>query len=165
MIKNERQYHTTKARAEKFVKAIRELTRSPQRVEYPVLHKAQIDAMRSQLEDLQRELKEYETLRSGKRKVITLGSPEELPKTLIQARIAAGLSQEELAAKLGLKPQQIQRYEATEYQAASFERVQEIMRVLEVKLRRPATLRLASQGKRNTPRVRKPSLSLLNWNG
>jgi hypothetical protein len=41
-------------------------------------------------------------------------------------------------------PQQIQRYEATEYQAASFERVQEIMRVLGVKLRRPAALRLAS---------------------
>jgi ribosome-binding protein aMBF1 (putative translation factor) len=56
------------------------------------------------LEDLQRELKEYETLRSGKRKVVTLGSLEELPKTLIQARIAAGLSQEDLAAKLGLKP-------------------------------------------------------------
>jgi len=100
--------------------------------------------MKSQLEDLQRELKEYETLRSGKRKVVTLGSLEELPKTLIQARIAAGLSQEDLAAKLGLKPQQIQRYEATEYQAASFERVQEIMRVLGVKLRRPAALRLAS---------------------
>ena len=59
-------------------------------------------------------------------------------------RIAAGLSQEELAVKLGLKPQQIQRYEATEYQAASFERVQEIMRVLGVRLRRPAALRLAS---------------------
>jgi ribosome-binding protein aMBF1 (putative translation factor) len=144
MIKNERQYRITKAHAEKFVKAIREMTRSPQRGEHPVLRKAQIDALKSQLEDLQRELKEYETLRSGKRKVVTLDSLEELPKTLIQARIAAGLSQEELAAKLGLKPQQIQRYEATEYQAASFERVQEIMRVLEVKLWRPATLRLAS---------------------
>lgn len=144
MIKNERQHRITKAHAEKFAKAIQAMTRSPQRVEHPVLHKAQIDALKSQLEDLQRELKEYETLRSGKRKVVTLGSLEELPKTLIQARIAAGLSQEDLAAKLGLKPQQIQRYEATEYQAASFERVQEIMRVLGVTLQRPAALRLAS---------------------
>ncbi|MBM4258372.1 MAG: helix-turn-helix transcriptional regulator [Deltaproteobacteria bacterium] len=43
-----------------------------------------------------------------------MGSLEELPKTLIQARIAGGLSQEDLATTLGLKPQQIQRYEATE---------------------------------------------------
>jgi ribosome-binding protein aMBF1 (putative translation factor) len=144
MIKNERQYRITKAHAEKFEKAIQETTKSPQRVEHPVLRKAQLDALKSQLKDLQREIKEYETLRSGKRKVVTLGSLEELPKTLIQARIAARLSQEELAIKLGLKPQQIQRYESTEYQAASFERVQEIMRVLGVTLRRPATLRLAS---------------------
>lgn len=144
MIKNERQYRITKAHAEKFEKALQEMTRSPRRAEHPVLRQAQISALKSQLEDLQRELKEYETLRSGKRKVLTLGSLEELPKTLIQARIAAGLNQEELAAKLGLKPQQIQRYEATEYQAASFERVQAIMRVLGVTLRRPAALRLAS---------------------
>jgi ribosome-binding protein aMBF1 (putative translation factor) len=100
--------------------------------------------MKSQLEDLQREIKEYTVLRSGKRKIVSLGSLEELPKALIQARIAAGLSQEELAAKLGVKPQQIQRYEATEYQAASFKRVQEIMQMLRVKLQHPAALRLAS---------------------
>jgi ribosome-binding protein aMBF1 (putative translation factor) len=144
MIKNERQYRITKAHVEKLENAIQETTRSPRRVEHPVLRKAQLDALKSQLKDLQCELKEYETLRSGKRTVVTLGSLEELPKTLIQARIAARLSQEELAVKLGLKPQQIQRYEATEYQAASFARVQEIMRVLGVKLRRPAALRLAS---------------------
>jgi HTH-type transcriptional regulator/antitoxin HigA len=69
---------------------------------------------------------------------------EELPKALIQARIAGGLSQEELAAKLDLKPQQVQRYEATEYQSASLERVTEVARVLGVKLRHPAEVRLAS---------------------
>lgn len=144
MIKNERQYRITKAYAEKCAKTIQELTKSPQQREHPVLRKAQVDAMKSQLEDLQREIKEYSVLRSGKRKIVSLGSLEELPKALIQARIAAGLSQEELAVKLGVKPQQIQRYEATEYQAASFERVQKIMQMLGVKLQRPAALRLAS---------------------
>jgi ribosome-binding protein aMBF1 (putative translation factor) len=144
MIKNERQYRITKAHAEKFAQALQELTTTPKRGFHPVLHKAQIDALKSQLGDLQRELAEYETLRSGKRKVVALGSLEELPKTLIQARIAAGLSQEDLAAKLGLKPQQIQRYEATEYQSASLERVNEVVCVLGVKLRHPAELRLVS---------------------
>ena len=64
---------------------------------------------------------------------------------LIQARIAAGLSQEELAAKLGLKPQQIQRYEAGNYQGAtSLGRVNPILRALGVKLRPGAELRLVS---------------------
>ena len=103
-----------------------------------------MDALKSQLADLQRELTKYERLKSGKQKVVALGSLEELPKTLIQARIAGGLSQEELAAKLGLKPQQVQRYEATEYRSASLERVTEVARVLGVKLRHPAEVRLAS---------------------
>jgi HTH-type transcriptional regulator/antitoxin HigA len=103
-----------------------------------------LDALKSQVADLQRELAEYERLHSGQRKRVALRSLEELPRTLIQARIARGLSQEELAAKLGLKPQQVQRYEATEYRSASLERVTEVARVLGVKLRHPAVIRLAS---------------------
>jgi HTH-type transcriptional regulator/antitoxin HigA len=78
------------------------------------------------------------------RRVLALDSIEELPKTLIQARFAFGLSQEDLAAKLGLKPQQIQRYEATNYRSASLERINEIVRVPGVTLRHPAELRLVS---------------------
>ena len=104
MIKNERQYRITKAQADKFAKALHEMTTSPQRVGHPVLRKAQIAALQSQLEDLHREIAEYETLRSGKRKVVALGSLEELPKSLIQARIAAGLSQESSRPSLVSSP-------------------------------------------------------------
>ena len=144
MIKNERQYRITKAQAEKLHTAIQKFTKTVPRRVHPVLRKAQLDALKSQVADLQRELAEYERLHSGKRKIVLLRSLEELPKTLIQARIARGLSQEELAAKLDLKPQQVQRYEATEYRSASLERVTEIARVLGVKLRQPAVFRLAS---------------------
>ena len=144
MIKNERQYRITKAQAERFERTISDVTSKPHPNLHPALRKAEVAGLKSQLEDLRSEIQEYETLRSGKRRMIALDSIEELPKTLIQARIAAGLSQEELAAKLGLKPQQIQRYEATNYQSASLERVNEIVRVLGVKLRHPAELRLVS---------------------
>jgi AcrR family transcriptional regulator len=63
-------------------------------------------------------------------KTIELDSLDALPRVLIQARIAAGLTQEDLAARLGVKPQQIQRYEASDYQAASFARLREIARLL-----------------------------------
>jgi ribosome-binding protein aMBF1 (putative translation factor) len=144
VIKNERQYRITKAQAERFEQALAEVSARPTRSLPRALQKAQLGGLQSQLEDLRGELREYEALRSGKRRSLALESIEELPKILIQSRIAAGLSQEELARKLGLKPQQIQRYEATNYQAASLERVNEILRALGVKLRRGAELRLVS---------------------
>jgi len=131
MIKNERQYRITNAQAEKFAQALAELEASePAAGVHPILHKAQIDAMRGQLDELQRAVEEYDGLRSGKRRAVAIRSFHELPMALIQARIAAGLTQEELAAKLGLKQQQIQRYEATDYRAASLDRMREIAAVL-----------------------------------
>lgn len=144
MIKNEKQYRMTKAQADRFRQAIAEATANPNRGISAKLRKAEIDALASQLEDLEEDVDEYESLRSGKQRTLALNSIEELPKTLIQARIAAGLTQRDLAEKLGLKTQQIQRYEATDYRSASLERIHEIVLVLGVKLRRRAELRLGS---------------------
>ncbi|HEU0178345.1 MAG TPA: helix-turn-helix transcriptional regulator [Blastocatellia bacterium] len=91
---------------------------------------AQRDAMASQLKTLRREIKEYERLRSSRRRQINPEEIAELPRKLIRARIAAGLSQRELAERLGLKEQQIQRYEATNYETASLKRVIEVARAL-----------------------------------
>ena len=144
MIKNERQYRITRAQAEKFEKAVAEMRTSRSRDIHPVLQKAQLDGMKRQLADLQRELAEYDALRSGARRTFKLRNLEELPKLLIQARTAAGLSQEELAGRLGLKPQQIQRYEATEYQSASLERVIEVAGKLGIKVEMNIELQLLS---------------------
>jgi transcriptional regulator with XRE-family HTH domain len=135
MIKNERQYRITRAQADKFEIALRELEGSADdgRI-HPKLRKAQIDALRSQLSDLRAEVEEYQALKSGKRKVPSMKSFADLPKTLIQARIASGLSQEELADRLGLKPQQIQRYEATDYSSASLARVSEVIQALRLRV-------------------------------
>ena len=131
MIKNERQYRITRAQAEKFERALAELLASPGTPGvHPVLQKAQIEALRSQLGDLKAELEEYQALRSGKRRVLTLASFDDLPRALVQGRIAAGLSQHDLAAKLGIKEQQIQRYEASDYQSASLARVAAVVRAL-----------------------------------
>ena len=54
----------------------------------------------------------------------------DLPQALIRARIASGLSQRELAMRLGLKEQQIQRYEATKYASASLSRVIEVAQAI-----------------------------------
>lgn len=138
MIKNERQYRITKAQADKFEQALaRQVATTPEtdnRI-HPLVQKAQRDALISQLEDLKTQLREYNLLRSGERKVLELTSFDELPRALIQARIALGLSQKALAERLGIKEQQLQRYEATEYASANIERVKEVINILGLTIR------------------------------
>jgi ribosome-binding protein aMBF1 (putative translation factor)/dephospho-CoA kinase len=135
VIKNERQYRITKAQAEKFERAIREVENAPPKENVsPKLRKAQIDGLRSQWTELRELIDEYESLRSGNRRVLQLASFADLPRTLIQARIAAGMSQEELAERLGIKSQQVQRYEATDYLGASLSRVSEVVRALGIQV-------------------------------
>ncbi len=141
MIKNQRQHKITQAQAEKFRATLKELAAAtrPRNV-HPTLWEAQQAGIRSQLQDLERELREYEALKAGKRKVLEMESIEELPRALIQARIAAGLTQDDLATRLGVKPQQIQRYEATDYETASFARIREVACVLGLRVRETVEL-------------------------
>lgn len=133
MIKNERQYRITKTQAEKFARALGEIqTRSSGD---PLMAELAANALRSQLDELQQELHEYDELSSGKQTIISVESFDELPSAMVQARIAAGLSQRELADRLGIKEQQVQRYEATDYQAASLARLQEVVNALGLKVR------------------------------
>ncbi|NEQ81109.1 MAG: helix-turn-helix transcriptional regulator [Moorea sp. SIO2I5] len=137
MIKNERQYRITQAQAKKFEEALAQFDKNLDKREevHPLLWKAQRDALQSQLSELCEEIEEYEALKSGQYKVLELESLEELPLALIKARIAAGLSQKELADRLGIKEQQIQRYEDTEYASASFTRLIEVSQALGIKVR------------------------------
>ena len=134
MIKNERQYIITRAQADRFTKALRQYEDGESEHEgvHPLLLKAREDALRSQLADLEDELHEYEALKAGTFKFDQLKAITELPGLLIRARIASGLSQRDLAVRLGLKEQQIQRYEATDYSSTSLARMRSVVSALGV---------------------------------
>lgn len=136
MIKNERQYRITRAQADRFSEALGSLeTDAAHESElHPILLAAQKDALQSQLSDLQAEISEYEALKAGDFAFEQLEGVSELPILLIRARIASGLSQRELADRLGLKEQQIQRYEATDYGSASFARISEVVSALGIEM-------------------------------
>lgn len=55
---------------------------------------------------------------------------EKLPEMLIEERYRLGLTQKQIAERMGLKEQQIQRYEATKYQSASLRRIGEVAKAL-----------------------------------
>ena len=132
MIKNQRQYRITKAQAEKFAIALDGISEEPDEIPevHPLIRKAQKDALRYQLSELREQLEEYDALQSGSYTIPDLRTIEELPRTLIQTRIGRGLSQKALGELIGVKEQQIQRYEATDYSSASLSRVMEVIAAL-----------------------------------
>ena len=145
MIKNEKQYRITKAQVRRFEAALAELAgqQRPSNVA-PRLWEAQRQAAQSQMEELREQVAAYERLHVGQSKEVLLEGVEDLPKALIRARIAAGMTQEGLARRLGLKAQQVQRYEATEYESASFARILKVVQALGLSM--PKAVRLVRNG-------------------
>jgi transcriptional regulator with XRE-family HTH domain len=136
MITNERQLQISKTQAERFRASLQALEAGSLDATdlHPLIKKAQVDAVRGQLESLLAEIRDYETLRSGKVTSIELASLAELPEGLIRARIAAGLTQRELAERLGLHEQQVQRYEAARYDGVSFARMVDVADAIGVRV-------------------------------
>lgn len=140
MIKNEREYRITKAQEKAFSAALDRLLAAPaDPAIHPRLAQAEVEALRSQLQELRDELRAYDDLRQHTSK-LTITSFSELPTALIKARIAAGISQKELAQKIGVAEQQIQRYEANGYKGASLERVNEIINALKLRVHKDVFL-------------------------
>jgi len=137
MITNERQYKIGKAELEKLREAIRQfnMTEATSALDGDrALAKAQLAALQSESEVISGQLREYESIKTGSVQTLEAGSLSELPGLLIKARIALGLSQRQLAERMGLKEQQIQRYEAEEYASASLRRLIEVSDALGLKV-------------------------------
>jgi HTH-type transcriptional regulator/antitoxin HigA len=82
------------------------------------------EGMIRQLED---DLREYEDLRSGELTLPKVERLDQIAPFVAKIRIARGVSQTELAQRLGVSKQVISRYEETEYQTVSIGRMQEIL--------------------------------------
>ena len=132
MILNGRQYKVTKAQVARLQMALGAARKLRKKMDARA-YKAMVVGFQSQVAELRGQLREYEGLRRAK--VLRLESAELLAEVLIKGRIARGYTQRDLAEKLDVKPQQIQRYEATRYQTASLRRMLDIMRVLGLELR------------------------------
>lgn len=134
MITNERQYKITKSQCAKLTQALSNLNvnENARQLGSELLARAEQDALKSEIEVLKNQIKEYENLQSGSQSTLTVGSLSELPQMLVRARIMQRLSQRELANLVGVKEQQIQRYESEGYRNASLTRVQTIADKLKI---------------------------------
>jgi transcriptional regulator with XRE-family HTH domain len=136
MITNERQFQMICAQIDRFTAALDAIAAgglNDSGID-PLLQVVQRDAIVGQIAEMRRDIEDYERLRSGAVSEFHIRSLADLPEVLIRARIAAGFTQKDLALRLGLKEQQVQRYEASRYDGASFARIVEIADTLGLKV-------------------------------
>jgi len=116
MIKNERQLTVTKQQRERLTGSLAALG---ERRPADPLQRARIAALEADIGKLDAEVARYREAASGRVDFTAIGHVATVGDDLISARIAIGLTQEELAARVGSKAQQIQRYERDHYMKAS----------------------------------------------
>lgn len=132
MIQNEHQYKVTQGEIKKLQQALDTLLEQADSMQ-PIQISSIQKSFQQQIDQMQAELQEYSDLKAGKLE-ITMGSIEDLPKVLIQKRISLGMTQRELAEKLGIKEQMVQRYESTAYESISYQRLIEVWNALEASI-------------------------------
>lgn len=139
MIANDLQYRVTRSQAEGLARALADFDDRPEAhsgtdpLMIPVIRAG----IESQLGTLRGEMARYDALKRGDLRAEALAPLAGIffvGRRLIEARIAAGLAESELAARARLTPAQVQHYEATEYEAASLSQLQEVAEVLRLEL-------------------------------
>jgi transcriptional regulator with XRE-family HTH domain len=132
VITNERQFAITRTAADRFSAALKDLD---QPEDGPSTYRdLQRSAIEAQLADLKEELAAYEAVRGGQLREVPIRSLLDVPRALIYARIAAGLTQRQLAERLGVREQQVQHDEANQYAGAGLARLHAIASVLSVSI-------------------------------
>lgn len=123
MIKNEKEYQFTQELVIEFEKSLEAIESDES---HPVGDSNDRELIRSalqcHLDKLKGEISEYERLISHdchQPLLLTLDDIRDLPQLLIKARIAAKISQKELADLAGLTEEKIRHYEENEYEDAS----------------------------------------------
>jgi HTH-type transcriptional regulator/antitoxin HigA len=118
MIKNEKQYKISKKKLKEIVLKIIEIKKDSSN-----------DRLRNDLilatytnlkKDIEKEISKYEKIKSNPNNINTERDITELPRLIIEYKIAAGLTHKEFSKRLGLKEQQLQRHEAQNFKGVSF---------------------------------------------
>lgn len=131
MIKNQKQASLTREKIKDLKKAKEEFENKENN--NSIKYDLGVKSFESLIADLENQLNEYEGFVKGNFHCFQPKSLQEIPKVLIGARLAQKMSQKELAELIGVKEQQIQRYESLDYETASWPRIFEISIALGLK--------------------------------
>lgn len=132
MIKNDKQLQISKKLLNEFNTTLYDILNHYEELIDPIYKKIEEDAIKSQINVFENEIKEYELLKEGNVSYIWVAPFVNLHEILIKARIIKGWSHAELANRLDLKEQQIQRYEFSNYSTASIARINQVAAALDI---------------------------------
>ena len=127
MIKNEKQYKITKKKLfdlEEKRMAIAARQSPPTTRDQLIL--VSLITMKNQLEE---DLAAYELLKKNTGN-LSARSLSGLPSLIIEYKIRSGMTQKQFAKKIGMKEQQLQRYEAEDFQSISFKNLLKIVQAI-----------------------------------
>jgi DNA-directed RNA polymerase sigma subunit (sigma70/sigma32) len=139
MIKDELEYEVSQEWVERFKKSIAAMERDEEAKRKDFLKwDAGRGAVQCHVDKLEAEIAEYERLMNCDKSQsieITVDNLTELPFALIKARMAAKITQEELAEIIGIDPERIKQCEDKNYQCASFVEILEVSAALGVEFK------------------------------
>lgn len=141
MIKDDLHYHNVQSWVQKFEQALLQLEKNENEraKDDPQLREIYMNEVQRKLNDLRKEIREYETLITHDFQtplVLNIENINELPLLLIKARMAAKLSQKELADLAGFSEAQMKEYEKKDYETASFLDVMAVFNALDIKIQK-----------------------------
>jgi HTH-type transcriptional regulator/antitoxin HigA len=129
MIKSDAQRDRTLAQVEGFRRALAKVEEETPGKRFAAIRGSYESVIR-QLED---ELREYDELKSGVLNLPHVERLDHIAPFIARIRIAKGVSQTELARRLGVSKQVISRYEESDYQTVAIARLQEILDAIGIK--------------------------------
>lgn len=129
MIKTDAQKERTLVQIEGFRMALAEVEKQLSGKRSAAV-RASYQSMVRQLED---EVREYDQLKSGGLSLPPVHRLDQIAPFIVKIRIAKGVSQTELARRLGVSKQVISRYEDSDYQTVAVARLQEILDAVGIK--------------------------------
>jgi HTH-type transcriptional regulator/antitoxin HigA len=129
MIKSDAQRERTVAQIEGFRQALTKVEEGTSGKRSKAV-RGSYESMIRQFED---ELHEYDQLKSGELALPLVERLDQIAPFIARIRIAKGISQTELARRLGVSKQVISRYEENEYQTVAMARLQEILDAIGIK--------------------------------
>jgi DNA-binding Xre family transcriptional regulator len=128
MIKNEKQYKITKKKLADLNEGIsKKETSSDPLTATDRLILISLKDMQGQLDNA---IAAYNQLKSNMSSLLDERSIDDLPELLIEFKVQSGLTQKEFSHKIGMKEQQLQRYEAENFRSISFKNLLKILHAI-----------------------------------
>ncbi len=118
MIKNEKQYKISKKKVIELNEEIERISNDPNK--NPLRKELLTASLMVAKEEIEQDILLYETLKKDKKGILKERLFSELPTLLTEYKIKSGLTQKEFSEQLGIKEQQLQRYEADNFKSVTF---------------------------------------------